>query len=109
MRTRYRWNPETQRQEKIAESEGMNSGLIIMPDIPDFLSPVDGSIVHGRKSLREHNKRNNVTNAADFTNEWKEKARERAKVFTPGAGFDSKRRREHLVRAYNDLQRSRNK
>lgn len=76
-----------------------------MPDLPDFVSPVDGSIVHGRRSLRDHNKRNNVTNAADYTNEWEEKAKERAQAFTPGAGYDSKRRREHLVRAYNELQK----
>jgi len=85
----------------------MNSGLIIMPDIPDFVSPVDGSIVHGRRSLREHNKRNNVTNAADYTNEWKEKAKERAKAFTPGAGYDSKRRIMHLREAYDKLQQQR--
>lgn len=107
MRKRYRWNPETCRQELIAQSEGSSFGLIVMPDIPDFVSPVDGSIVHGRRSLREHNKRNNVTNAADFTNEWKEKAKERAKAFTPGAGYDSKRRKEHLIRAYEKLSRSR--
>lgn len=109
MRTRYRWNPETCRQEKIAESEGMHSGLIIMPDIPDFVSPVDGSIVHGRRSLRDHNKRNNVTNAADFTKEWENAAKERAKAFTPGAGYDSKRRVQRLREAYDNLQARRRK
>jgi hypothetical protein len=77
-----------------------------MPDIPDFVSPVDGSIVHGRKSLREHNKRNNVTNAADYTNEWKKKAAERAKLFIPGSGYDRERRVQHLVRAYEQHSRS---
>lgn len=109
MRTRYRWNPETQRQEPIAQSEGMSFGLVIMPDIPDFVSPVDGSVVHGRRGLREHNKRNNVTNAADFTDQWKRQAQERAKLFTPGAGFDAKRRKEALIRAYDQLSTRRRK
>lgn len=84
----------------------MSSGLIIMPDIADFVSPVDGTIVHGRKSLREHNKRNNVTNAADYTEEWKQKAKERAKLFTPGSGYDRERRIQHIVRAYEQHSRS---
>ena len=38
----------------------------ILPDIPDFVSPVDGSIVRGRAGLREHNLRNNVVNTLDL-------------------------------------------
>jgi len=37
-----------------------------IPDIPDFVSPVDGSIVKGRAGLREHNIRNNVVNTLDL-------------------------------------------
>lgn len=109
MRKRYRWNPKTCQQELISESEGMNSGLLIMPDIADFVSPVDGSIVHGRRSLREHNKRNNVTNAADYKNEWDAAAKERAKAFTPGAGYDQPRRIQRLREAYDQLSRSKRK
>jgi hypothetical protein len=76
-----------------------------MADIPDFVSPIDGRVVHGRKGLREHNKEHGVTNMADYTNEWKDKAAERARAFTPGAGYDSQRRKEHLVQAYEKLSR----
>ena len=37
-----------------------------IPDIADFVSPVDGSIVRGRAGLREHNIRNNVVNTLDL-------------------------------------------
>jgi hypothetical protein len=35
-------------------------------DIESFVSPVDGSVISDRKALREHNKRNNVVNSAEF-------------------------------------------
>ena len=38
----------------------------VMGDLPDFVSPVDGSIVSGRASLREHDLRNNVVNTLDL-------------------------------------------
>lgn len=107
MRKRYRWNPATCQQELISESEGMNSGIMIMPDIEDFVSPIDGRVVHGRRGLREHNKEHGVTNMADFTNEWKDKAKERAKAFTPGAGYDKQRRIERLKENYDKLSRGR--
>lgn len=31
-----------------------------IPDIPDFVSPIDGSVVRGRAGLREHCKRHDV-------------------------------------------------
>lgn len=36
------------------------SGPMIMADITPFRSPVDNSVVGGRASLREHNRRNDV-------------------------------------------------
>lgn len=42
--------------------EGMSVSRLpgIIPDIPDFVSPIDGSIVRGRAGLREHCKRHDV-------------------------------------------------
>lgn len=82
-----------------------NESAMIMPDIPDFVSPIDGHIVHGRRSLRDHNKQHNVTNVADFKNTWEQKASERARAFTPGAGYDANRRKEHLIRSMEKLRR----
>jgi hypothetical protein len=72
-----------------------------MPDIPDFVSPIDGKVVHGRAGLRVHNKTHNVTNVADFEGEWKRKAEERQRMFSGDRGFDAKRRKEAIIRAVN--------
>lgn len=66
-----------------------------MPDIEPFKSPVDGTVVSGRRALREHNKRNNVTNAADFKETW-EKARAERESFYSG---DSKYKRADRIEA----------
>jgi hypothetical protein len=86
-----------------------NYGTLIMPDLPDFVSPIDGRVIHGRRGLREHNKELGVTNTADYTEQWKRQAKERGKAFTPGAGYDSKRRKEHLIRAFDQHSRSKNR
>ena len=38
----------------------------IMGDIPDFVSPIDGSVVSGRAGLREHCRRHDVVPTADL-------------------------------------------
>jgi len=44
-----------------------------------FVSSVDGTVIHTARQLREHNIRNNVVNAGEFSAEWlAEKAKERA-------------------------------
>ena len=51
-------------------------------DIQSFVSPVDGSVITDRAQLREHNKRNSVVNAGEFTTEfYARKAKERADFY----------------------------
>ena len=38
----------------------------IMGDLPDFVSPIDGSVVSGRVGLREHCKRHDVVPTAEL-------------------------------------------
>ena len=38
----------------------------IMPDLPDFVSPIDGSVVSGRAGLREHCLKYNVVPTAEL-------------------------------------------
>lgn len=64
------------------------SNLTIMPDLPDFVSPIDQTVVHGRRGLREHNHRHQVTNTSDYTNEWAQKAKEREKFLTGARNED---------------------
>lgn len=39
--------------------EGL-SGPTIIPDAPDFISPIDGTVVRGRAGIRDHCARHNV-------------------------------------------------
>ena len=58
------------------------AGHYVQDDIPTFVSPVDGSIISDRSHLREHNKRNNVVSADEFSPEhYERKAKERADFY----------------------------
>ncbi len=74
-----------------------------MPDLEPGVSPIYGRIISGRKALRDHDKEHGVTNMADFKETWEKAAKERAKLFTPGAGYDRKRRIEQIKENYERL------
>ena len=38
----------------------------VMPDLPEFRSPIDGKVYSGRAGLREHCRRHNVVPTADL-------------------------------------------
>lgn len=65
--TRERWifpsdgSPAYQAGERVRAS-----GVTILPDLPDFVSPVDGKRYSGRAGMREHNLRNNVVPNAEL-------------------------------------------
>lgn len=73
-----------------------------MPDLEAFKAP-DGTIISGRVAYNEYCKRNNVTNPADYTQQWERQAVERARAYTPGGGHDRQRRREALARNYKEF------
>ena len=80
MRWKQTLNEETQKYEFIPVDEAArkSDSAYVMGDIDAFVSPVDGSIISDRKQLREHNKRNNVVSADNFSPEFqKRKADER--------------------------------
>ena len=41
-------------------------GYMIMPDLPDFVSPIDGKLYSGRAGMREHNLRHDVVPNAEL-------------------------------------------
>lgn len=43
-----------------------STSYLIMPDLPDFVSSVDGKRYSGRAGLREHNKRHDVVLVEDL-------------------------------------------
>lgn len=71
-----------------------------MGDIEPFVSPVDGSLITGRAALREHNKKHEVTNVADYKETWAKAEQERAKFYSGSGGYDRERRIESIKRAY---------
>lgn len=47
--------------------DGVGGGsYAILGDLPDFVSPIDGSVVRGRAGLREHCKKHDVVPTADL-------------------------------------------
>lgn len=95
MRRRYRQNPKTLEMEEVTDEQS-SRGLIIMGDIEPFVSTVDGSTITGRAALRAHNKRNNVTNPADFKSEWETAAKKRQAYFSGDPQVNRKERIEAL-------------
>jgi hypothetical protein len=54
--------------EKGTEPQPMNNHHypVILPDMPDFVSPIDGKLYSGRAGMREHNKRHDVVSNLDL-------------------------------------------
>ena len=93
------------------EYRGTNSrvseGLMIIPDIEPFKSPVDGRIVNSRSALRVHNKELDVTHYQDFSQEYIDKrVKERMDRLHGRTKQDRADRIEHLKRAYERNERS---
>lgn len=95
-------NPETLTLEEIVKEQRSNLSPMIMPDLPAFQAP-DGTVISGRRAYAEYCRENNVTNPADYTQEWAKKAEDRARMFTPGSGHGKAERIETLKRAWDDL------
>ncbi len=80
-----RWRQDSKTGQMIPIDEGARQAArspTIQGDILSFVSPVDGSVITDRAQLREHNKRNNVVNASEFTPEfYAGKAKERADFY----------------------------
>lgn len=91
-------------QEEIT-AQPNSSGLVVYGDMEPFKAP-DGTIITGRKKWREYCKQNGVTHVSDYNKPggyWDKMRAQREKVFTPGAGADSARRKEHIARAIEKL------
>ena len=74
----------TSRFEPIDDAARASEGLSarVHGDIESFVSPIDGSVITDRKQLREHNKRNDVVSADEFTPEhYAAKKKERDNFF----------------------------
>ena len=58
-------------------------GHFVQGDVQSFVSPVDGSVITDRKQLREHNRKNDVVSADEFSPEfYARKQKERDRTYT---------------------------
>jgi len=55
------------KKEVFKHAAATSRSAYIMKPIEEFKSNVDGSIISDRKQLADHNKRNGVTNSADYS------------------------------------------
>ena len=71
-----RWRQDAKTGELIPiDAAARNSGSgAIHRDFKPFVSPIDGTIVSGRRQYDDHCKKHNVVNAAEFSPEHYEKA-----------------------------------
>jgi hypothetical protein len=101
MRRLYRQNRQTLEMELVSETRTApgSRGVLICPDISPFKSVVDGTVITGRRALREHNKRNDVTFTEDFKGDWDRKTKERDSMYSGDPKFDRKRRLSHIINA----------
>ena len=60
MKRRFRYDRATDRMVEIPLYDDPDDLHMVRGDIPAFWSPVDGTIVEGRRAYAEHNKRNHV-------------------------------------------------
>ena len=59
------------------------SGHFVRGDTPDFVSPIDGTIVNGAKGMREHCEKHGVVPVREFDeNHMARKRKERERLYT---------------------------
>ncbi len=97
MRRIWRQDPITNKLVEVTDERTSRVNFFIHGDIAPFVSPVDGTVIGGRRQLRDHNKRNDVVNSQEFSAEfYKQKAAERADHYqgTTHTIYGAKRSRE---------------
>jgi len=92
-----------------AEYYGDNSRTpqqgFFIPDIEPFVSSVDGSVVSSRSVLREHNRKHDVVQYAEFSPEYIEKKVQERMLRLNGQTKEDKQHRIELLKNAIDNQR----
>ena len=77
-RRRFRWDPKARKLVEIFQEAPPELGVMLMPDLPTYLSPITGKPIDGRRARREDLKRNNCRPYEGREQEVKEAARRTA-------------------------------
>jgi hypothetical protein len=110
MRWKQSLNEETGKYEFIPVDQSAmarDSGAAIHGDIQSFVSSVDGSVISDRKQLREHNKRNDVVNTAEFDGHWERQEKVRDRHYTgEHTREESLKRKQEIYEIINRAERN---
>jgi hypothetical protein len=80
-----------------------HKGVMILPDIEPFVSPITGETIRGRSHLRQHMKEHGVTNIGDYSPEYFQKKQiERSREML---GMTQEARRERIELLKQALER----
>jgi len=80
-----------------------SKGVMILPDIEPFVSPVTGEVIKGRAHLRQHMKQHGVTNIGDYSSEYFQKKHiERSREIL---GMTKEARRERIEEIKRAMER----
>jgi hypothetical protein len=77
-----------------------HSNFIVRGDIEPFVSPVDRTVVTGRRSLAEHNARNGVVNFHEFDGHFEAQAKKRKAILNNTDKEAKADRTADVVKAY---------
>lgn len=105
-RRRYRWDSTVHALVEITGEEPGPSRLEIVPDSHyEGQRTQDGTDISTRRRHREYLRVHGLATADDYTNTWKQAAKEREKFYS--GDFDHAGRKEDVARAVHDLKRRR--
>ena len=82
-----RWRQDRETGEMVpidaaARQSDCGTGIIVRGNFDPFVSTVDGTLISTHRDLEQHNKRNNVVSASEYSPEfYEQKARERARFY----------------------------
>lgn len=63
------------KRENFKHAASSNKSAYVMKSFESFKSNVDGSIISDRKQLKDHNRRNGVTNSSDYSQNYMDNKR----------------------------------
>ena len=79
-------DPETGKYRLVEITVGQKEGQAapnVRGDVESFVSPIDGTVISGRKAMMDHCKKHNVVPAQEFSAEhYAAKAKERENLYT---------------------------
>lgn len=87
MRRKYVFDPASGEMVEVTRTDPKNRQHFIQPDIQEFVSPVDGTVIKSRQHLRRYMKANNLAHHDDFKDGLEKRLQERRKFL---AGRDRK-------------------